>query len=320
MASHLKAIHTRFRAYQLGQAGASYSYLAGHHFTLIEAVAPDLSRESIKHEMDLHQRPKIDTLHITSWDADHCSPSGLEWILENCHPAKIEYPGYEPHSDRATECRKLIKSYQSRHTTHSRPISLQRVDPDYIRGLDPAEGLGYKNIFYHPRQLSECANDNSTVKFFRTGMFNVLSLGDVEDPAIGSMLRSSKTICRETDVLILAHHGADNGVTTKKFLGHVDPSLAVCNSNYDNQYDHPAQTVRELLHEKGIPLYTTKTGDVVVQSIGLHQREYEVINLKANSTEISSRRKFVAKKAPLLAGNADAIRNRYNPGFKGIRL
>lgn len=48
MASHLKAIHTRFRAYQLGQAGASFSYLAGNHFTLIEAAATEFDASSEK--------------------------------------------------------------------------------------------------------------------------------------------------------------------------------------------------------------------------------------------------------------------------------
>jgi competence protein ComEC len=319
MPGHLKAINTRFRAYQLGQAGASFSYMAGNHFTLIEAVATDISKESIKHELDLQQRTTIDDLHITSWDSDHCSPPGLDWILQNLQPEKIEFPGYEPHCDRAIECLKMIQKYESGRSGTAKPVKLQRVNPTYVLSLDPAEGLGYNNIFYHPKKLVEGSNDNSTVKFFRAGSFNVLSLGDVENANIGSMLRASKILCNETDVMILAHHGADNDVTTKKFLSHIDPSVCVCNSNYDNQYDHPSDAVRQRLYEKGICLYTTKTGDVVIQSAHPHARQYEVINYKANSTEISSRRTFEAKKARLLSSNADTIRNLYHPGFKGIR-
>ena len=33
----VKKIYTRFRAYQLGNAGSSFSYYADGHFTLIEA-------------------------------------------------------------------------------------------------------------------------------------------------------------------------------------------------------------------------------------------------------------------------------------------
>jgi competence protein ComEC len=42
--------------------------------------------------------------------------------------------------------------------------------------------------------------------------------------------------------MILAHHGADNGFTTKSFLAHIDPALAICSSDYDN----PREEIREL--------------------------------------------------------------------------
>ena len=40
----------------------------------------------------------------------------------------------------------------------------------------------------------------------------------------------------ETDVMILAHHGADNGFTNKPFLANLKPSLAICSADYCNQY------------------------------------------------------------------------------------
>jgi competence protein ComEC len=45
--------------------------------------------------------------------------------------------------------------------------------------------------------------------------------------------------------MILAHHGADNGFTTKSFLAHIDPALAICSSDYDNQYAPPCEEIRE---------------------------------------------------------------------------
>ena len=42
---------------------------------------------------------------------------------------------------------------------------------------------------------------------------------------------------------------------------------------------------------------TTKTGDVIVRSIGDHTGQYQAINLKAGSTEVSSEYKFVAKRS-----------------------
>ena len=150
-------------------------------------------------------------------------------------------------------------------------------------------------------------------------MFNVASLGDIEDSQIGSMLRRSKAFCEEVDVMILAHHGADNGLTTKKFLEATRPTIAICSSDYDNTYEHPRQEIRDALHELEIPIYTTKTGDVVIESSRSHSAYYSVDNFIANSTRISSSKTFSSKKSRLLRMNADTIRNRVNPGFRGLK-
>lgn len=281
-------------------------------------MAPEFSRASIQAELKACGKSAIDTLHITSWDNDHCSRTGLAWVLENLHPAKIEYPGYEPHTACGSDCLDEITAYKARQKAAARTVRTQRVDPDYIRGLNDAEGLGYNDMFYHPKRIVDCSNDNSTVKFFRSGMFNVLSLGDVEDDNIGSMLRSSRILCEETDVMILAHHGSENGITTKKFLRHIDPSVAICNSNYANHHSHPSPSVKQLLFDEEIQLCTTKTGDVLIESVAPHNSHFKVTNFRANSTEISSTRVYRSKKSKLMASNADAIRNRYHPGFKGI--
>ena len=58
---------------------------------------------------------------------------------------------------------------------------------------------------------------------------------------------------------------------------------------------------------------TTKTGDVIVRSVGDHDGSYQAINLKGNSTDISSQCEFSSKKARLLSFNADTIRQRMLP-------
>ena len=111
--------------------------------------------------------------------------------------------------------------------------------------------------------------------------------------------------------MILAHHGADNGFTTKKFLARLEPRLAICTSNYGNQYDHPRQDIRDMLYEEDIRLMTTKTGDVIVKSIGDHMGAYRAVNLKGNSKEISSTMDFRSKKGRILSYNDDTLRQRY---------
>lgn len=319
MASRPNSIVTRFRAYQLGQAGSSFSYFADGHFTLIEGIITDINHQTLSDELNICGKSSIDTLHITSWDNDHCSNPALDWIFENLKPRRIEYPGYPPHTDTAKACLAKIKSYKKTLAAKGKSITIQSVDPDYISSLNNAQELGYKDIVYHPKQLYEDSNNNSTVKFFRCGSFNVLSLGDVQDQNISAMLRRCKTLCREIDVMILAHHGADNGFTNEKFLEAVRPSIAISSSNYDNHHGHPKETIRELLYRMNIRLLTTKTGDVVAKSIGDHCSKYQVTNLISNSSVVSSDDVYTAKKAKLLSMNQDSIRNLYNPGFKGLK-
>lgn len=315
----LLSVPTRFRAYQLGVPGSSFSYFANDHFTLIEAMATEVSKPQLRTELEACKRSNIDTLHITSWDQDHCDEVGLQWILENLHPRRIECPGYTPHTNCGRESLKIINAYKSRRSSAGLTATVQSVDPPYVKSLETGQALGYRDIVYHPKELFDSSNDNSTIKLFRAGCFNVLSLGDVEHVNIAALLKRCGILCREVDVMILAHHGADNGFTTKRLLERLAPKVAVCSSNYDNQYDHPRQEIRDLLWEQEIRLYTTKTGDVVLASVGSHTMDYEATNYKSNSAEVSSVTKFRSRKSKLLSHGADAYRGRFDRPNRGPR-
>jgi len=310
MKSYLEKRITRFRAYQLGNAGSSFSYFDGTTITLIEARLTDLNRPRIDKEMEICGVSRIGCLHITSWDTDL---NDLKEILKRYRPRHIEYPGYPPTSETAKECLALIHGFQELMGKAGVTVTIKRIDPQYIASLNPALALGYQDVVYHPKYISEKSNNNSTVKLFRTGIFNVASLGDVEDLMIGAYLRRCRLFNSEVDILILAHHGSENGLTTRKFLKTVKPTIAICSSNYDNQYEHPSEEIRQLLDEQEIPLYTTKTGDVAVQSVAPHTYAYKVINLRADSTEISSTADFLSKKSKKLSFNLDTIKNLYGP-------
>jgi competence protein ComEC len=309
----MRSIRTRFRAYHLGTSGSSFSYFADGRFTMIEGRLTADSRPSVEREMEICGVEEAASLHITSWDSDHCNKYELSDLLNLTRPRLIECPGYNPLKDygHGEDCLAMIAEYRSIRRNTGFVPTVRHITPTYIRGLNHASALAFNDMFYNPYHIVQNANDNSTVKLFRGGSFNVLSLGDVEDSVISARLRRCRILKTETDVMILAHHGADNGFTTKNFLRHIDPAVAISSSNYDNMYDHPRQEIRDLLFEEDIDLKTTKTGDVIIQSIGDHTGAYEVVNLKAKSTEISSRRSFVSKKAPILDANADSLRQRY---------
>lgn len=110
--------------------------------------------------------------------------------------------------------------------------------------------------------------------------------------------------------MILAHHGADNGFTTKALLTRIAPRVTICTSDYDNKFDHPRQEIRDILNELGIPIYTTKTGDVIVASETPHTHKYTVYNLMSDSTDLSSQKPFKSKKSHLL-GNSDRAATHY---------
>lgn len=306
---------TRFRAYQLGNAGSSFSYFNGSKFTLLEARYNEVNEASIRQEMALCNTDEMHELHITSWDLDHCSPSQLEKLLSEFGPKKIEYPGYDPHTDSGKESLKIIRSYQSKGKCSRTVVS---VTPAYISSLNKAEHYGYRDTLNHPKFIDEgSSNNNSTVKNFRSGSFNVLSLGDVECSNIASGLRRQRTINQETDVMILAHHGASNGFTTSSFIKTVRPNVAIASADYANQFKHPKQDIRNLLHKHNVKLFTTKSGDVVIFSTGSHTGHFCVVNLKSGSTAISSQYDFYARKSNFLKNNTDTIRAKLNRRNRG---
>ncbi|MBM4843586.1 hypothetical protein HYO58_08505 [Vibrio parahaemolyticus] len=302
---------TRFRAYKLSSKGSSFSYFDSESFTLIEARYNESNKPSIEEELQLCEVTRINCLHITSWDVDHCSPSELSKIIEELKPNLIQYPGYTPHTDSGRESLRIIKEFErgfkNKNPNSTRKVAIQ-ITPKYLNSLSPAKSFKYKNIILHPKNIVENSpNDNSTVKLFRSGSFNVASLGDVESSSISSYLSKCSSMQNEVDILILAHHGADNGFTTNKFLRSVKPNFAICSSNYDNQYEHPKKEIRELLYEFQIPIFTTKTGDIIIASTGKHVGDYEITNLISNNDKVSSIKNGIAKKKKILAQNNDTI-------------
>lgn len=279
---------TRFRAYQLGDKGSSFSYTVDDNFTLIEARFNATNAPSICHEMKITGASNLANLHITGWDKDHCSESELPAILEYLKPEKIQYPGYEPDTDCGKACKRMIEDY----CTKQKKVGV-RYTPDYVNGLSVGKERGYSTIIYNPIDGEGNHNDNSIAALFRAGRFTVLSLGDCESEHIAKRIQMGSMAANETDVLILAHHGANNGFTTDEFIKAIKPSIAICSSNYDNQYEHPRGEVRQILHQNNVHLFTTKTGDVIVECN--EDNKVHVKNLVSNNTKINSSYTFTSR-------------------------
>ncbi|MGB5082838.1 MAG: hypothetical protein WBO23_19085 [Burkholderiales bacterium] len=312
----VKSVYTRFRDYSLGTEGASYSMFADGHFTLIEARVTSESYRNVLAEMSQCGKANANTLHITGWDQDHCKTNELAWILENLRPRRIEYPGYEPQTDQAKECVRAIAAYEGACARAGAPIVTVGITPQYIKALDYGSKLAYKDLLYHPRSLYAESNDNSTVKLFRKGSFNVASLGDVEHDLIGAGLRGSSIFCSELDVLILPHHGSEHSVLSRRFMKDVRPMLGVCSNDFDDKFGHPDQSIRDLFQEFDVDLLCTKTGDVIVESLEPHTGRYRAWNVVG--TQVYAKGPYVSKKTRLLQQNADTLRDHYRPGSRPV--
>lgn len=281
---------TRFRAYQLGNAGGSCTYAVDSDVTLIEARLNEQNESQLMYELQRARTNKIQTLHITSWDADHCNAEELSIILDKFNPSRIELPGYDPDTQNGQEALKLIFEYNRLKNSN-----IFSFTPEYICSLPRAERNAFQNVVFGPLKITEKHNDNSNIKLFRYGRFNVLSLGDCESCEISERLQKDPVLQNEVDVLVLAHHGADNGFTTREFLKFIKPKIAVCTANWSNQYDHPSPRIRALLTSLDIPLITTKAGDVLI-TCG-NDNNAEAYNMIANNEKYNNKISFRPKKA-----------------------
>lgn len=280
------SVVTKFRAFQLDSEGSLFSFYKNNHYTLIEARLPKGGLDILRKDLQIHGKSTIDTLHITSWDADHCTYDDLVQILNHLRPALIEVPDYKPDSNDAQLCRRIIFKYDDIHQRYVNNV--QPISAAYISSLTTAGPRETPNVIYPSSYNCDNKNDMSLIKLFRSAGFNVLSLGDCESEDIANRLIRSSLIKTEVDVLILPHHGANNGFTSGNLLDAIKPKLAVCSSNFGNQYEHPRPEVCQMLSCRNIPLMTTKRGDVFVyQESGSIQAKAVSLISDNNATEKS---------------------------------
>jgi competence protein ComEC len=270
------AHYTRFRSYQLPNPGSSFSLSVEKHFTLIEARYNEINAPHIHWELDNLGKSDIDTLHITSWDQDHCNYAELCLILEKLIPTNIEYPSEIPTTENGKKSLSAINKYVRDHDWAHKFC----VTPSFVKTEEKLPLMG-NDIFFNPILNGDKSNDNSVIKFYRVGSFQILSLGDCEDSVIANRLMENEILKGEVDIMILAHHGADNGFTTKEFLETIKPKVCVCSSDYGNKYDHPRDIIRQRCLSLGIPLFTTKRGDIIAQTIDA--KHFKVSNYVSNN-------------------------------------
>jgi len=285
---------TYFRAFQLNSKGSLFSFWKNNTYTLIEARLPKDGIDVLAADIWQFSKYRIDTLHITSWDVDHCNIDDLTQILNHFRPERIEIPSYDPDTETAISCKRIITKYDDIHQKYV--FNVTKYDKSTIDHLQGAQAWGRDNIVYHSLYNVANHNDMSQIRFFRSDGFNVLSLGDCESEDITKALMFNNSLIKtEVDILILPHHGSDHSMLTGEFLDYCKPSLAVCSSNYDNHHNHPHQPVRNLLSYRDIKLMTTKRGDIIVKQNFTNQ-QVVAHNLISNNQNVEEPFRFETKR------------------------
>lgn len=284
---------TKFRAFQLDSPGSLFSFWKKNIFTLIEARLPKGGIEILKDDLKLHKKERVDVLHITSWDDDHCDFDSLTQIMNKLRPNLIQVPSYNPISETGIACQNLILKYDDIHQKFVHNVV--KYDKIKINSLNTGISLETNNIVYHSLYNVKNKNDMSQIRLFRSEGFNVLSLGDIESVEITNDLIFDSFIQNEVDVLILPHHGSENSMLTSEFLKTCSPSLSVCSSNYDNEYDHPRPKITQMLSNNNVKSMTTKRGDIIIiQEQGAFQAV--AFNFSKNNDKIEEKFSFTTKR------------------------
>jgi competence protein ComEC len=190
---------TYFRAFQLNNKGSLFSFWKNNVYTLIEARLPKGGIDVLISDINQFGKNRIDALHITSWDTDHCNIDDLTQILNHFRPDKIEIPSYDPDSETAKSCKRLITKYDHIHQKYI--YNVTTFDKATIDNLPGAQAWGTTNIVYHSLYNVKNHNDMSQIRLFRSEGFNVLSLGDCESEEItDALMRDYRFIRNEVDI------------------------------------------------------------------------------------------------------------------------
>ncbi len=195
---------------------------------------------------------RLDILAITHAHQDHMG--GAAAILEQFSPGAL-WLGAMPDGHAGLE--RLERAASENGVTVLRPLAgaTLRLGGSRVQVLHPGPG---------PR--SGPRNDDSLVLHLRHGRRAALLTGDLE--ATGEDLVLGRPISTAADFLKVAHHGSASS-STRRFLGRVEPEIAVISVGGRNPWGHPDPAILGRLAERGAVVYRTdRNGAVAVSTDG----------------------------------------------------
>lgn len=182
-----------------------------------DVIIPLLKSKGIHH---------LDKLILTHADADHTGSASE--VIQNFQVKEVVI---------GTDSEEFYRDKDSIQSALSKNIPIKRVKKGDRWTVNDA-------TFYilHPYQKSDDVNDSSIVIFAKIGGLTWLFTGDASESVEQELIKAFPKL--RVDILKVGHHGSKTS-SSKNFLEHIKPKVAVISVGKDNRYGHPHHQVLE---------------------------------------------------------------------------
>jgi competence protein ComEC len=196
---------------------------------------------------------RIDLVAVTHPQADHVG--GLPALLERYDVTTVLSTNAKPESLAGEHWNEAVNASGVSVIAAIRGQRLDLGDGVSLVVIAPAAGL-------KPDRVN--LNDSSLVLRLEYGRFSMLLTGDLGLTGEQSIEQSGGPF--HSTVLKVGHHGSRTS-TSDRFLGLVDPSVAVISVGNDNRFGHPAPETLERLSDRDV-FRTDVSGDITLTTDG----------------------------------------------------
>ncbi len=226
----------------VGQADSTLINLPGSVQILIDAGEDGKAVDQVSKHMPPFDK-KIEYAVATHPDADHIG--GFPSVMDSFEIGQFLDNGEVNDSQVVQKLLTKISDKKISRTTLSQGDTISIAQDADAEVLWPKKG-----------QKSTNKNDNSVVLSFKYFNTKILFTGDAEVEAQNNILNSIGVEKLKSDVLKVAHHGAQTALNIK-FLSYVKPEMSVISVGKNNSYGHPKAEVLSALKNIGTRIFRT---------------------------------------------------------------